>query len=87
MENTRRIFVKCLLILSVKMIYIFTDFDTMAELIKLAKMAGVMHEANHAYSNGIIWWLRRLATNVPFLACVLLVGYVEFCLRVWIVIF
>ena len=24
----------------------------MAELIKLAKMVGVMHEANHAYSTG-----------------------------------
>ena len=27
----------------------------MAELIKLAKMAGVMHEANHAYSIRSTW--------------------------------
>ena len=41
----------------------------MAELIKLAKMVGVVHEADHAYS---IWntWLHRLATNVSFIACV-----------------
>ena len=40
---------KCLLILSVETISIFMDL-LMAELIKLAKMAGVMHEADHAYS-------------------------------------
>ena len=43
----------------------------MAELIKLAKMAGVMHEADHAYSIQGTWWLHRLATNVTFIACVI----------------
>ena len=43
----------------------------MAELIKLAKMAGVMHEADHAYSIWSTWWLHRLATDVPFIACVI----------------
>ena len=45
---------KCLLILSVEMILIFMDLP-MAELIKLAKMAGVMHEADHAYSTQSTW--------------------------------
>ena len=43
----------------------------MAELIKLAKMAGVMHEADHSYSIQRTWWLHRLATDVPFIACVI----------------
>ena len=43
----------------------------MAKLIKLAKMAGVMHEADHAYSIQTTWWLHQLATNVPFIACVI----------------
>ena len=38
----------------------------MVKLIKLAKMAGVMHEADHAYSV-----LHRLATDVPFIAYVI----------------
>ena len=38
----------------------------MAELINLAKMAGVMHEADHAYSIRSTW---LLATDVPFIAC------------------
>ena len=43
---------KCLLILSVnEMIFIFDGF----ELIKLAKMAGVMHEADHGYSIWSTW--------------------------------
>ena len=42
----------------------------MAELIKLAKMAGVMHEADHAYSIQSTLWLHRLATDVPFIVCV-----------------
>ena len=42
-----------------------------AELIKLAKMAGVMHEADHAYSIQSTWSLHRLATDVPFIACVI----------------
>ena len=36
----------------------------MAELIKLAKMASVMHEADHAYSVWSTWLLHRLATDV-----------------------
>ena len=43
----------------------------MAKLMKLAKMTGVMHEADHAYSIRSTWWLHRLATNVPFIACVI----------------
>ena len=43
----------------------------MAKLIKLAKMAGVMHEADHAYSIQSTWWLHWLATDVPFIACVI----------------
>ena len=46
------------------------DFP-MAELIKLAKMAGVMHEADHAYSIRSTWLLYRLATDVPSIACVI----------------
>ena len=45
---------KCLLILSVEMIFILMDLP-MAKLIKLAKMAGVMHEADHAYSIRSTW--------------------------------
>ena len=43
----------------------------MVKLIKLAKMAGVMHEAEHAYSIQSTWLLHRLATTVPFIACVI----------------
>ena len=39
----------------------------MAELIKLAKMAGVMHKADRAYA--IRSRLHRLATDVPYIAC------------------
>ena len=39
--------VKCLLIVPVKMIIFFRFVKP--ELIKLAEMAGVMHEANHVY--------------------------------------
>ena len=42
-----------------------------AELIKLAKMAGAMHEAEHAYSIQSTWLLHLLATDVPFIACVI----------------
>ena len=45
---------KCLLILSVEIIFILMDLR-MAKLIKLAKMAGVMHEADHAYSIRSTW--------------------------------
>ena len=49
-------------------------------------MAGVMHEADHAYSIRSTWWLHRLATYVPFIAYVInlpsifypLLGIVEF---------
>ena len=43
----------------------------MVELIKLAKMAGVMHETDHACSIWSTWRLHRLATDVPFIACVI----------------
>ena len=43
----------------------------MVELIKLAEMAGVMHEAGHTYSVRSTWWLHRVATDVPFIACVI----------------
>ena len=52
------------------MISFSTDLP-MAELIKLAKMAGVMHEADHAYSIRSTWLLHRLATDVPFIAYVI----------------
>ena len=42
-----------------------------AELIKAAKMASIMHVADRAYSIQSTWWLHRLATNVPFIACVI----------------
>ena len=45
---------KCLLILSVEMIFYLMDLP-MAKLIYLAKMAGVMHEADHAYSVWSTW--------------------------------
>ena len=43
----------------------------MAKIIKLAKMAGVVHEADHAYSIQSTWWLHRSATDVPFITCVI----------------
>ena len=43
----------------------------MAELLKLAKIAGVMHEADHAYSIRSSWRLHQLATDVPFIAYVI----------------
>ena len=49
MDNTRKMSAKCLLILSVEIILFLMDLP-MLKLIKLAKMAGVMHEADHAYS-------------------------------------
>ena len=60
--------VKCLLIVSGKSF--FARF-VKAELIKLAKMVGVMHGADHAYSIWSFWWLHRLATDVPSIACVI----------------
>ena len=64
----------------------------MVKLIKLAKMAGVMHEADHVYSIRSTWWLHRLATDVPFIACVInlpcnffypLLGVVEFLVSLY----
>ena len=46
------------------------DFP-MTKLINLAKMAGAMHEADHSYSIQSTWWLHWLATDVPFIACVI----------------
>ena len=50
----------------------------MVKLIKLAKMAGVMHEADHAYSIWSTWWLHRLATDVPFIAGVINLPFFPF---------
>ena len=61
---------KCLLILSVKVIFIFYGLS-MAELIKLAKMPGVKHETEHVYSIWSTWLLHGLASDVPFTACVI----------------
>ena len=69
----------------------------MLKLIKLAKMAGVMHEADHTYSVWSTWWLHWLATDVPFIACVinlpctfnryLDMSSLKFCFMIWIVVF
>ena len=68
-----------------------------AKLIKLAKKAGVMHEADHAYSIRSTWWLHRIATDVPFIAGVinlpctfnhhLDMSSLQFCFMIWIVVF
>ena len=34
-------------------------------------MAGVMHEAEQAYSIRSTWLVHRLATDVPFKACII----------------
>ena len=47
----------------------------MLKLIKLTKMAGVMHEADHAYSIWSTWWLHRLASDLPFIAYVINLPY------------
>ena len=46
-------------------------YQMFADSIKLAKMTGVMHETDHAYAIQNTWWLHRLATNVPYIACVI----------------
>ena len=43
----------------------------MVKFIKIAKIAGVMHEADHAYYIWSTWRLHQLATDVPFVACVI----------------
>ena len=50
----KKMSVKCLLILSVEMIFIFDGFAD-GKIIKFAKMASVMHEAHHAYSIWSSW--------------------------------
>ena len=47
-------FAKCLLILSVEMVFILIDLP-MAELIKLVETVSVMYEADHAYSIRSTW--------------------------------
>ena len=66
----------------------------MAEWIKLAKMAGAMHEADHTYCIQSTWSLPPLANNVPFVVCVInsasiFTHYLDFSLslRVRIVLF
>ena len=54
LDNTRKVSAKCLLILSVEIIFILMDLP-MLKLIKLAKMVGVMHEADHTYSIQSTW--------------------------------
>ena len=51
----------------------------MVKLIKLAKMAGVVHEADHAYSIRSTWSMHRLATDVPFIAYIINLPYIFFC--------
>ena len=53
LDITRKMSLTCLLIVPVKMFYFSRSVK--AELIKLAKMAGVMHEADHAYSIQSTW--------------------------------
>ena len=53
-EQHKKMSAKCLLMLSVEMVFILMDLP-MADLIKLAKMAGVMHEAHHVYSIRSTW--------------------------------
>ena len=76
--------------------FLFLMDLTMAKLIKLDKMAGAMHEADHAYSIRSTWWLYRLATDVSLIACVInlpctFAHYLElsnfyFYFMIWIVV-
>ena len=70
----------------------------MAELINLAKTAGAMHEADHAYfiPFSLLFPEHLVITSiVPYMACVinsliffpLQHGFVEFSIRIWIVVF
>ena len=43
----------------------------MSELIKLAKMTGVMRKADQTYSIQSTWRLHRLANDVPYIAYVI----------------
>ena len=51
LDNTRKTSAKCLFIVLIKFFSRFVK----NELIKLAKMARVMHEADHAYSVQRTW--------------------------------
>ena len=53
-----------------KWLWFFMDLP-LAELIKFAKMADVVHEADHTYSIQSTWWLHQLAADVPFIACII----------------
>ena len=39
----------------------------MAKLIQLAKMTGVIQEADHAYSTWSTLWINQSGTDVPFI--------------------
>ena len=54
LDNTRKMSVKCLLKFKIIFFLFFPGF-VKAELIKLAEMAGVMHEIDHAYSIRSTW--------------------------------
>ena len=54
---------------SVKMIYVLEIFNT--KLMKSAKMADDMHEADYTYSIWSTWWLHALPNDVPFVAFVI----------------
>ena len=70
LHKTRTMSSKCLLIPSVRWSLFCMDLS-MPKLIKLAKISGAMHEANHAYPIWSTWWLHRLATDAPFIGCVI----------------
>ena len=44
----------------------------------IAKMAGVMHEADHAYSIRSTWLLHILSTDVPFIVFVINLPHIFF---------
>ena len=83
--------VKCLLIIPKWLFFRHVK----AELIKLAGMAGVMHEADHAYSIWSTWWLHWLAADVLSIVCVInwqsiFVNNLDlsnFSPRIWIALF
>ena len=70
LDSTRKMSVKCLLILSVEMSFISDGFAD-GKINKLVKMAGVMHQADHVYSIRSTWCLHQLAIDVSFIACVI----------------
>ena len=68
--NTRKMSVKCLLILSVKWFTFLRIYHFRIDKI-IAKMVGVTHKVYHAYSIWSTWFLHHLAAKVPFTACVI----------------